>query len=101
MQQRGRRLDEIVELLTSLWSGRTQRVTGQERIEPASLTVRPAQHPRPPILLAAYTAAGLDRIARSADGWLPTCLPFDASPPAGPPSVTAPLLPAAPPTRSS
>ena len=78
MQQRGRRLDEILELLDSLWSGRTQRVTGQERIEPASLTVRPAQHPRPPILLAAYTAAGLDRIARSADGWLPTSLPFDA-----------------------
>ena len=78
MQQRGRRLDEILELLNSLWSGRTQRVTGQERIEPASLTVRPAQHPRPPILLAAYTAAGLDRIARSADGWLPTSLPFDA-----------------------
>jgi probable F420-dependent oxidoreductase len=78
MQQRGRRLDEILELLNSLWSGRTQRVTGQERIEPASLTVRPAQHPRPPILLAAYTAAGHDRIARSADGWLPTGLPFDA-----------------------
>jgi alkanesulfonate monooxygenase SsuD/methylene tetrahydromethanopterin reductase-like flavin-dependent oxidoreductase (luciferase family) len=78
MQQRGRRLDEILELLNSLWSGRTQRVTGQERIEPASLTVRPAQHPRPPILLAAYTAAGLDRIARSAGGRLPTSLPFDA-----------------------
>jgi probable F420-dependent oxidoreductase len=78
MQQRGRRLDEILELLNSLWSGRTQRVTGKERIEPASLTVRPAQHPRPPILLAAYTAAGLERIARSADGWLPTSLPFDA-----------------------
>ena len=55
-----------------------ERVTSQERIEPASLTVRPAQHPRPPILLAAYTAAGLDRIARRADGWLPTGLPFDA-----------------------
>lgn len=78
MQQRGQRLDEILELLNSLWSGRTQRVTGRERIEPASLTVRPAQHPRPPILLAAYTATGLDRIARSADGWLPTGLPLDA-----------------------
>jgi probable F420-dependent oxidoreductase len=78
MQQRGRRLDEILELLDSLWSGRTQRVTRKERIEPASLTVHPAQRPRPPILLAAYTAAGLDRIARSADGWLPTGLPFDA-----------------------
>jgi probable F420-dependent oxidoreductase len=78
MQRRGRRLDEILELINSLWGGRAQRVTGQERIEPASLTVRPVQHPRPPILLAAYTAAGLDRIARSADGWLPTGLSFDA-----------------------
>jgi probable F420-dependent oxidoreductase len=77
MQQRGRRLDEILELLTSLWHGRTQRITAHERIEPASLTVRPAQHAGPPILLAAYTAAGLDRIARRADGWLPTSLPFD------------------------
>lgn len=78
MQQRGRRLDEILELLDSLWTGRTQRITDRERIEPASLTVRPAQHPRPPILLAAYTPAGLDRIARRADGWLPTGLPLDA-----------------------
>jgi probable F420-dependent oxidoreductase len=78
MQQRGRRLDEILELLDSLWSGPTERVTGQERIEPASLTVRPTQLPRPPILLAAYTATGLHRIARNADGWLPTGLPFDA-----------------------
>ena len=54
------------------------RVTSQERIEPGSLTVRPAQHPRPPILLAAYTAARLDRIARRADGRLPANLPFDA-----------------------
>jgi alkanesulfonate monooxygenase SsuD/methylene tetrahydromethanopterin reductase-like flavin-dependent oxidoreductase (luciferase family) len=78
MNQRGRRLDEILELLDSLWRGQTERVTSRERIEPASLTVHPAQDPRPPILLAAYTAAGLDRIARRADGWLPTGLPFDA-----------------------
>jgi probable F420-dependent oxidoreductase len=78
MQQRGRRLDEILELLDSLWNGRTRRITARERIEPASLTVRPVQHPRPPILLAAYTPAGLDRIARRADGWLPTGLPLDA-----------------------
>lgn len=78
MEQRGRRLDEILELLTSLWGGRTQRITSQERVEPASLTIHPVQHPRPPVLLAAYTAAGLDRIARTADGWLPTGLPLDA-----------------------
>jgi probable F420-dependent oxidoreductase len=78
LRRRGRRLDEILVLLESLWRGPAQAVTGRERIEPASLTVRPAQQPRPPILLAAYTPAGFDRIARRADGWLPTGLPFDA-----------------------
>jgi alkanesulfonate monooxygenase SsuD/methylene tetrahydromethanopterin reductase-like flavin-dependent oxidoreductase (luciferase family) len=33
--------------------------------------------PRPPVLLAAYTPSGLDRIARRADGWNPSGLPID------------------------
>ena len=78
MRQRGRRLDDILALLDSLWRGRTEFVTDRERIEPASLTVRPVQQPRPPVLLAAYTPEGLDRVARHADGWLPTGLPLDA-----------------------
>lgn len=78
IHRRGRRLDQILALLDSLWRGRTQHVTDHERIEPASLTVHPAQHPRPPVLLAAYTPAGLERIARHADGWLPTGVPLDA-----------------------
>ena len=49
---------------------------GTHRARLADRSPGPAS--RPPILLAAYTAAGLDRIARSADGWLPTSLPFDA-----------------------
>src|SRR5262245_6261167 len=49
MRRRGRRLDEILVLLDSLWRGRTQHVTDHERIEPASLTVHPVQQPRPPI----------------------------------------------------
>jgi alkanesulfonate monooxygenase SsuD/methylene tetrahydromethanopterin reductase-like flavin-dependent oxidoreductase (luciferase family) len=32
---------------------------------------------RPPVVLAAYTPAGLDRVARRADGWNPAGLPVD------------------------
>ena len=49
----------------------------RETIAPATLTDRPLQQPRPPALLATYTPAGLERIARQFDGWLPYGLPFD------------------------
>lgn len=37
----------------------------------------PVQRPRPPVLLAAYSPAGLERIARRADGWNPAGLPIE------------------------
>jgi alkanesulfonate monooxygenase SsuD/methylene tetrahydromethanopterin reductase-like flavin-dependent oxidoreductase (luciferase family) len=33
--------------------------------------LKPVQRPRPPIYLAAFSAAGLKRIGERADGWLP------------------------------
>ena len=50
MQQRGRRLDEILELLDSLWSGRTQRVTapGTHRARLADRSPGPAAPPADP-----------------------------------------------------
>ena len=51
----GRRLDDAVDTLGTAWRG-------------------PA---RPPVLLAAYTPAGLDRVARRADGWNPAGVPVD------------------------
>jgi alkanesulfonate monooxygenase SsuD/methylene tetrahydromethanopterin reductase-like flavin-dependent oxidoreductase (luciferase family) len=35
-------------------------------------------HQRPPVYLAAYTAEGLARIARRADGWIPAGVPIAA-----------------------
>ncbi len=43
--------------------------------------LKPRQRPRPPLVLAAYSPAGLDRIARRADGWTPAGLPVAAIPP--------------------
>jgi alkanesulfonate monooxygenase SsuD/methylene tetrahydromethanopterin reductase-like flavin-dependent oxidoreductase (luciferase family) len=48
------------------------------RIAPSTIGLKPLQRPRPPLLLAAYTPAGLDRIARRADGWAPAGLPVEA-----------------------
>lgn len=38
----------------------------------------PVQRPRPPVYLAAYSAAGLARIAERADGWTPAGIPIPA-----------------------
>jgi probable F420-dependent oxidoreductase len=78
MSARGVRLEEILEVVTMLWRpGEAEIETSRERIAPATMGVAPRQAPRPPILLAAYTSAGLERIARRADGWLPTGVPLD------------------------
>jgi alkanesulfonate monooxygenase SsuD/methylene tetrahydromethanopterin reductase-like flavin-dependent oxidoreductase (luciferase family) len=53
----GRRLDDALDTLDGAWGDRTAA--------------------RPPVLLAAYTPAGLDRVARRADGWNPAGLPVD------------------------
>ena len=78
MRHRGDRLEEILEVVTSLWTGVSHITTTRESIAPSCLTVRPVQRPRPPVLLATFTEHGRDRVARRADGWLPTGLPFDA-----------------------
>lgn len=53
----GRRLDDALDTLDTVWSGR-----GSER---------------PPVMLAAYTHDGLDRVARRADAWNPAGLPIE------------------------
>lgn len=77
MRDRGARVEEILDTMSRLWQGETEIATTRETIAPATLTDRPLQQPRPPALLATYTPAGLERIARRFDGWLPYGLPFD------------------------
>ncbi|HKE73355.1 MAG TPA: LLM class flavin-dependent oxidoreductase [Acidimicrobiales bacterium] len=58
----GRRLDEALDVLGAAWAG-------------GDVGPRPAQRPRPPVLLAGYTPDALDRVARRADGWNPGGVP--------------------------
>jgi hypothetical protein len=46
----------------------------------ASSTIepKPVQHPRPPLLLAAYTPSTIDRVSRRADGWMPAGFAIEA-----------------------
>jgi alkanesulfonate monooxygenase SsuD/methylene tetrahydromethanopterin reductase-like flavin-dependent oxidoreductase (luciferase family) len=58
----GRRLDDALDVIGRTWD------PGHDG---------PAGRPRPPILLAASTPEGLDRVARRADGWNPAGLPIE------------------------
>ncbi len=79
MRHLGNRIEEILEVFSTLWSeGPAVIGTSREHIAPSTPGVRPVQTPRPPILLASFNPAGLERVARRADGWLPAGLPFEA-----------------------
>jgi probable F420-dependent oxidoreductase len=78
MRRRGVRLEEVLEVMGALWrDGVTDIDTSRESVVASNMGVKPVQRPGPPVLLAAYTSAGLERIARRADGWIPTGLPLD------------------------
>jgi probable F420-dependent oxidoreductase len=78
MPRRGQRIEEILDVLDAVWGDHTIEIrTSHEHIAPSVMGAKPMQRPRPPILLGAHSEAGLGRIARRADGWLPFGVPLD------------------------
>ena len=70
--RRGRRVDEQISLLRTLWSatGETVEFAGEfYDIPPISPDPRPVQRPIP-ILIGGHSDAALDRAARLGDGWI-------------------------------
>ncbi|HWW54008.1 MAG TPA: LLM class F420-dependent oxidoreductase, partial [Acidimicrobiales bacterium] len=68
---RGRRLDEQVTLLRSLWTEPSVNFAGAyERVTGAGLSPRPIQRPIP-IWFGAQSPAAYRRVGRLADGWFP------------------------------
>ena len=70
-KQRGRLFERNLEILTRLWT--EDRVTLQVdefNLREAVMRPRPAQRPRPPILIGGYVDAVLKRVATKGDGWL-------------------------------
>jgi probable F420-dependent oxidoreductase len=75
----GTHSEEILDVLDAVWTNEVVSHTGERyHIAPSTVLPKPVQSPRPPLLLAAYTPAGFDRIARRADGWTPAGLPVAA-----------------------
>ena len=73
---RGRRLEELLDALEALWTGDPVQHEGpQWRIAPSTVGLRPAQDPRPPVLLGGFSPPTLARVGRRADGWLAGWMP--------------------------
>jgi probable F420-dependent oxidoreductase len=72
---RGRRIDEQIDLLRRLWSEQTLTFRGAyEQVTGAGLSPLPVQRPIP-IWLGAQSGPGYRRVGRLADGWFPQGLP--------------------------
>ncbi|MFF7653597.1 TIGR03619 family F420-dependent LLM class oxidoreductase [Streptomyces sp. NPDC007983] len=75
MAERGRRLDECLDVLTAWWTKNPVEHRGEHWTVPASyIDLKPAGRPGPPVYLGAFAPAALARVARRADGWLPIAL---------------------------
>lgn len=69
---RGAQLDEVLDVVEAVWTAAPVAHRGTRWSVPESwVELKPVQHPRPPIYLGAFSPAGLRRIGRRADGWLP------------------------------
>jgi probable F420-dependent oxidoreductase len=76
MANRGARADEFVAVLKAIWTTDPAEFRGKYYTLPKShIGPKPVQKPHPPIYLAAFAPAALNRIARLADGWNPVAIP--------------------------
>jgi probable F420-dependent oxidoreductase len=71
-ETRGRRTDEMIEVLRRCWTGRPKPFEGEEISLPEGLVFepRPSQPGGPPILVGGMSRAALRRAALRGDGWL-------------------------------
>jgi probable F420-dependent oxidoreductase len=68
--QRGRRTDEYLEVLTTLWCDETSAYQGEfYSLDPCSMFPKPVQQPHPPIHFGGESRAALSRVARAGQGW--------------------------------
>jgi probable F420-dependent oxidoreductase len=79
MKNRGRRAEEALQIIEAIWRENPVEFEGRYfRVPESYIDLKPVQKPRPSIYMGAYTPTTMDRVARLADGWLPTGLPLGA-----------------------
>ena len=75
---RGRRTEEMIDLMRRFWTGRTVAFEGKSyRVPPSRMHPRPAQE-RIPIVWGGHSEHALRRVARVGDGWHPTQISLTA-----------------------
>ena len=68
--QRGRRTDEYLEVLRTLWCDETSAYEGEfYSLNPCQMFPKPVQQPHPPIHIGGESDAALARVARAGQGW--------------------------------
>jgi probable F420-dependent oxidoreductase len=68
--QRGRRADEYLEVLRTLWCDETSAYEGEfYSLDPCGMFPKPVQQPHPPIHIGGESDAALARAARAGQGW--------------------------------
>ena len=79
MQERGKRADEIIDALKTIWTTDPVEFQGKYyRIPKSFIGPKPVQKPHPPIYMAAYTPPAMKRLAKEANGWFPVGVPLAA-----------------------
>ena len=79
MRDRGRRAEETLQVIEAIWRDNPVQFEGRYfRVPESFFDLKPVQKPRPPIYMAAYAPATMDRAARLADGWIPAGVPLGA-----------------------
>jgi probable F420-dependent oxidoreductase len=67
---RGRRTEEAIQVMRTLWTERHPVHQGEHYdVPPVMFQPKPVQDPCPPILIAGVSPAAFDRAARVGDGW--------------------------------
>lgn len=71
--------EEFLQVLKTIWTTDPAEFQGTFFTLPKSVIgPKPVQKPHPPIYLAAFAPAALNRLARLADGWNPVGMPLEA-----------------------
>ncbi len=77
MHERGKRADEIIDALKTIWTTDPVEFQGEYyRIPKSFIGPKPVQKPHPPIYMAAFTPPAMKRVAKEANGWFPVGIPL-------------------------
>src|SRR5215813_4989691 len=80
-EERGKRADEIIAALKTIWTTDPVEFQGKYyRIPKSFIELKPVQKPHPPIYMAAFTPSAMKRVAKEANGWFPVGVPLAAVP---------------------